>query len=332
VSSPTYPNKAGRRLFRPERWLGIEFRHLAALEAVAEEASFNRAGSRLGYTQSAISQQVAVLERAVGQKLIDRPGGRSRVALTPAGHLLLLHAEAIGARLAAAYADLTAMEQGTIGTMRVGTFHSLGGTLVPQILHEFTKRRPNIAVDLTELANDQELLTLLEQAALDVVFAHLPLPPGPYETTPLLTDDYVLVVERSAARRQQRATSIEQIAKIRLVGMKSCRSCDPFLAHLHSLGLKAEFAHRADSIQMIEGMVVAGLGSAIVPRLATDLMGAQVAVIGLDCLDLPQRLVAVVRNNNRIRESSISEIVAVAQLVSARLPQLHIQTLTQAVA
>src|SRR5205809_289204 len=90
-SSASCSSGGGRLMFRPERWLGIELRHLAALEAVAEEASFNRGASRLGYTQSAISQQIAALERAVGQRLIERPGGPSRVALTPAGHLLLRH-------------------------------------------------------------------------------------------------------------------------------------------------------------------------------------------------------------------------------------------------
>src|SRR3954471_15992566 len=94
------PSAGSRRLVRPERWLGIEFRHLAALEAIAQEGSFNRAARRLGYTQSAISQQIAALERAVGQQLVNRPGGPSPVGMTEAGELLLRHAETIGALLA----------------------------------------------------------------------------------------------------------------------------------------------------------------------------------------------------------------------------------------
>src|SRR5262245_39147462 len=68
-------------------WLGVELRHLAALQAIAEEGSFGRAAKRLGYTQSAISQQVATLERIVGEKLVERPGGPRPVALTEAGRL-----------------------------------------------------------------------------------------------------------------------------------------------------------------------------------------------------------------------------------------------------
>src|SRR5947209_11267534 len=91
-----------------DSWLGLELRHLIALKAIAEEGTFGRAAASLGYTQSAVSQQIAMLERIVGQKLIDRPGGPRRVSLTEAGELLLRHAEAIAARLSAAQADLVA--------------------------------------------------------------------------------------------------------------------------------------------------------------------------------------------------------------------------------
>ena len=68
-----------------DNWNALELRHLTALRAVAEEGTFGRAGQRLGYTQSAISQQIATLEKIVGQRLIDRPGGPRHVSLTEAG-------------------------------------------------------------------------------------------------------------------------------------------------------------------------------------------------------------------------------------------------------
>src|SRR6476660_3703161 len=88
----------------PDRWLGIELRHLLALEAVAREGSFGKAATSLGYTQSAVSQQIAMLERIVGQRLVERPGGPKPVSLTEAGRLLLTRAEVIAARLSAAQA------------------------------------------------------------------------------------------------------------------------------------------------------------------------------------------------------------------------------------
>ena len=78
-----------------DQWLGVELRHLAALEAVVEEGSFGRAARRLGYTQSAVSQQIAQLEKVVGAKLLERPGGPRAVSPTDAGRLLLRHADAI---------------------------------------------------------------------------------------------------------------------------------------------------------------------------------------------------------------------------------------------
>src|SRR2546423_10032573 len=69
----------------PDRWLGVELRHLIALQAVAREGSFGRAAERLGYTQSAVSQQIAALERIVGERLVERPGGPRRGSMTQAG-------------------------------------------------------------------------------------------------------------------------------------------------------------------------------------------------------------------------------------------------------
>src|SRR2546423_13165818 len=118
----------------PDNWLGVELRHFAALQAVASEGSFGRAAERLGYTQSAISQQIQTLEKIVGEKLVERPGGPRPVSLTEAGHLLLSHAESIVARLQAAQADLHALRSGEAGVLRVGTCPSCRAGLVPRSL------------------------------------------------------------------------------------------------------------------------------------------------------------------------------------------------------
>src|SRR3954467_965538 len=95
-----------------DRWLGVELRHLAALQAVAEEGSFGRAATRLGYTQSAVSQQIATLERLVGERLVERPGGPRPVSLTEAGTVLLRHADGIVARAPGAEAGLPSLRRG----------------------------------------------------------------------------------------------------------------------------------------------------------------------------------------------------------------------------
>ena len=92
--------------------MNLDLRHLRALQAVAEEGSFNKAAVRLGYTQSAVSQQIQTLERIVGDKLVERPGGPRPVSMTEAGNVLLVHANAIVARLRAAQADLSLLSDG----------------------------------------------------------------------------------------------------------------------------------------------------------------------------------------------------------------------------
>jgi molybdate transport repressor ModE-like protein len=92
-----------------ETWISVEVRHLSALLAVAEERSFRRAARRLGYTQSAISGQIAALERIVGARLVERSRGTAHVALTPAGDVLVRHAERVTAQLTEARAELKAV-------------------------------------------------------------------------------------------------------------------------------------------------------------------------------------------------------------------------------
>jgi molybdate transport repressor ModE-like protein len=301
---------ASRRLVRPERWLGIEFRHLAALEAIAQEGSFNRAARRLGYTQSAISQQIAALERAIGQRLVIRPGGSSPVGLTAAGELLLRHAETIAARLAAAAADLSALERGDLGMIRIGAVQTLGGTLVPSTLHALSLRRPELAVELTELTDDRELLLALEQAELDIVITHVPLPPGPFEAVRLYADDYVLLAHHSVAKTvREAAGSAEGLAGLRLIALNSPRTYEPFLAHLESLGATVAFSYRAGTIRTLEGLVLAGLGVAIVPRAATDLLTTGVTVVEPPCLGPLAHFVAAVRHADRVDDERTSEVI-----------------------
>ena len=141
-----------------DRWLGVELRHLAALQAIATEGAFGRAAARLGYTQSAVSQQIATLERIVGERLLERPGGPRPVSLTEAGRLLVRHAEAIVARLEAAQADLEALAAGAAGSLRVGTYQSVGARILPVLMREFAAAWPRVEIQLTESANDDELL------------------------------------------------------------------------------------------------------------------------------------------------------------------------------
>ena len=184
----------GSRKPEPDAWLGVELRHLAALEAVASEGNFGRAAERLGYTQSAVSQQIATLERIVGERLIDRPGGPRAVSLTEAGELLLRHAEAITARLDAARADMASLQAGETGTLRVATYQSVGARVLPGVMRRFLAEWPGIELGLSEPTTDPDLYAAIESGDLDLAFCSPPLPDGPFEALSLMSDPYVFAV------------------------------------------------------------------------------------------------------------------------------------------
>src|SRR5207253_5187565 len=125
-----------------------------------------RAARRLGYTQSAVSQQIAQLEKVVGAKLVERPGGPRAVSLTDAGRLLRRHADAIVARLAAAQADMAALLAGEAGPLRVGILQSVGARLLPQLIPRFKRDFPRVSVQVREGSTPDELLPLVESGEL----------------------------------------------------------------------------------------------------------------------------------------------------------------------
>jgi len=166
-------------IMEPDRWHGLDLRHLVALKAIADEGSFGRAAERLGYTQSAVSQQIATLERIVGLRLVERPGGPRPISLTEAGRILLRHADAIQARLLAAKADMSALEAGDAGRLRVGTFQSVGTRVLPSLLRRFSETHPNVEIVLRESVDEAELLEMIERGELDLTFWTLPAAPDP---------------------------------------------------------------------------------------------------------------------------------------------------------
>ena len=220
-----------------DRWLGIELRHLAALKAVAEEGSFRGAATQLGYTQSAISQQIATLERLVGAKLLERPGGPRAVSLTEAGRLVLRHAEAIMARLKAAEADVAAIVDGGAGRLRVGTFRAPARGSCRRCFSASAPLGPGVEVQLEESASDPVLLSAVERGDLDLTFAMPPLQEGPFEMVELMRDPWVLLVPRDSplAARPDPPT-LREVAGLPLIAPRLCASLEQIHAHFRARG------------------------------------------------------------------------------------------------
>jgi DNA-binding transcriptional LysR family regulator len=304
-----------------ERWNALEFRHLVALREVAEQGTFGAAAARLGYTQSAISQQLAALERIVGQRLLERPQGRRPTGLTDAGRMLLRHAEAVFARVQAARADLAALAAAGGAPLQVGTYQSIGVHVLPTVLRRFRDAWPNVQIRLREEAGDGLLLSAVESGELDVTFAMLPVGQGPFETVELVKDPYVLVVPAgSELARRSRPPSPRELSKLPLICFRSCRNEQRIEAYLRARGIELEIVFRSDDNMTVQAMVAAGVGIALVPRLSMLPAGQKVTLVDLDAR-LPPRMLGLIWHRDRFRPPATSAFVQTSVAVCTELQE-----------
>lgn len=304
-------------IMEPDRWLGVELRHLAALQAIAEEGSFGRAAARLGYTQSAVSQQIATLERIVGERLVERPGGPRAVTVTEAGRLLLRHAEAIVGRLRAAQADLEAFSKGEAGSLRLGTYQSVGARLLPRILQRFRSAWPDVEIRLADPRADNALLELLERGELDLTFTVLPLPEGPFAGVELMRDPFVLVVQADHPLATRPAPpTLREIGQLPLIGFPYCRGSMHGEDQLRANGIEPNVVFRSDDNGTVTGLVAAGMGAALTPRLIVEPNAEGVVVRELGTL-VPPRLLAIAWHRDRYRSPAAQAFVETARELCA---------------
>jgi DNA-binding transcriptional LysR family regulator len=295
----------------PDRWLGVELRHLAALESIATEGTFGRAAEKLGYTQSAISQQIATLERIVGERLIERPGGSRPVTFTEAGRILLRHAETIVARLQAAQADLAALAAGEAGTLHIGTFQSVGAKILPEVLRRFVATWPDVDIQLRESPDDGDLAAAVERGELDLAFVQLPIDNPSLETIELLRDDYVLLTAPDSPLANGKPPTLREIAAEPLIGSRTCRSSQLLLDQFRAAGLEPRYAFRSDENGVVQGLASAGIGVALVPRLAVDENDDSIRIVELGPKIAP-RIVGIVRHRDRYHSAAAQAFVATA--------------------
>ena len=284
----------------------VELRHFAALEAVGRTRSFVAAARELGYTQSAVSQQIARLERAVGQKLVERPGGPRPVALTEAGTLLLRHADAIVAQLDAAEADMAALAAGAAGPLRLGIFQSVGARILPGLLRRFREEWPLVEVRVREETDAAELLRLLEHGELDLTFADLPLRGGPFEWNEILRDPYVLLVPADDALAQRDAApALRDLAGLPLVTWRQLGEPETYLrGRVPNLNV----VFRSDDNGTLVGLVSEGLGYAVVPQLVVNPRNAAYVALPFGNR-IPPRHLAIVWHRDRYRSAAAEAFI-----------------------
>src|ERR687895_3002119 len=249
----------------------LDVRRMKVLREVAARGSFSAAAEALNFTQSAVSQHVAALERESGAKLVER--GARGVRLTVAGRALVDHTDAIVARIEAAEEELAAIAGLRGGRLRLACFQSAGATLVPRAVAVFHERHPDVELGMVEAEPDvasERLRSGEIDLALVYDFERIPgMLDGELELTALIDDPYDLIVPKGhalAARKRLRLTDLADEPWVSSSDDIGCRAITDRVCR--DAGFEPRVAFEADETLAAQALVAAGVGVTLLPRLA----------------------------------------------------------------
>ena len=247
----------------------LDVKRMKVLREVAAERSFSAAAQKLGYTQSAVSQQIAALERESGSVLIERnPRG---IRLTDAGEALVRHAEGILARIADAEAELEAIAGLRGGRLRLGSFPTAGATLMPKAIAAFSSKHPGVELSLAE-ADPMESLPRLKAGELDLVLVDDTsgvLDQDEVEFEHILDDPLHIALPKDHPLVDRPRLRFEDLAEDQWIQPTQACACS---RHAEEACAKAGYvprvAYESDDFGVVQGLVAAGVGVALLPELA----------------------------------------------------------------
>jgi DNA-binding transcriptional LysR family regulator len=244
---------------------------LKVLSEVISKGSFSAAAESLSYTQSAVSQAIARLEAETGTTLVVRD--RRGVRPTAAGATLVEHAERIFAGVEAAEADLAAVLGAQSGPLRVASFPSAGATLMPLAVAAFRAEHAGVSLTLAE-GEPEEIAPRLRAGEFDLAllfeFPGVREPPGAgLRSTRLLVDPMHVALP---AKHPLAGKPAIKLADLRDEDWVQTSASSPCARHVVRSCLVAGFepnvTFESDDYETVQGLVAAGVGVALIPRLA----------------------------------------------------------------
>jgi DNA-binding transcriptional LysR family regulator len=273
----------------------LDTRRIRVLCEVARLGSFSAAAATLGYTQPAISRQIATLEAEVGAILVRRvPQG---AVLTDAGRLLVERGGEILTRLADVEVELRALSGLEGGTLRLASFASAAAAIVPLAVAAFRVRHPSVELSIV-MADPVESLPMLRAGELDLALSH---------DSAALTGDPVLAggvrdehagvdvvhlfddpmyvampAEHPLASRGELELSAFADEPWMLATSATCPDSRLFLRACHTAGFEPRIAFQNDDYSAILGFVAAGVGVALIPDMVARGVRDDVVVRELD--------------------------------------------------
>jgi DNA-binding transcriptional LysR family regulator len=286
---------------------------LAVLRQLARTGSFSAAAAALSFTQPAVSQQIAALEREVGTQLVER--GRRGVTLTEAGEILVGHAEEILGRLADAERELAAYVGLRAGRLRLAAFESAGATLIPPAVARFHELHRDVELRVTQMEPEEASAALLNrQIDLAVVYDLEP-PTGllgeELELTYLFDDRYAAVVSRDHPLADNERVGLDELADDVWINTPRRDLCNRIIvASCEQAGFRPKVGFEVDEIATSQGLVANGMGVTLLPDLALGSRhdGLVVKPLGDDA---PVRHVWAARVAGRYRTPASEAMVAI---------------------
>jgi DNA-binding transcriptional LysR family regulator len=273
----------------------LDVRRMRVLREVAAQGSFSAAAEQLAYTQSAVSQQIATLERETGTTLVER--GSRGVRLTDAGRALVEHTDVILARLADAEAELDAIAGLRAGRLRIVSFPSAGATVMPPAIARFRAAHPAVELTLWP-AEPADGMAMVRAGEADIALTVEPpdacnIPVDGIERTTLLEDPMFAMLPAGHPLARRRRLSLGDLAaESWIIGSSAgtCPDAQIVLGACRGAGFEPHVAFQSDDYLAIQGFVAAGVGVSLIPDLALVTVREDVVVRSLGA-GRPSRLI-----------------------------------------
>src|SRR5271165_4840034 len=250
----------------------VDLKHLQALIGVAECGSFSAAAEAIGTVQSNVSAHVAKLERELDALLVDR----STCRVTEEGQVVVDRGRRMMIELEAMVADVMALRQQVVGTVRVGMIGTTGRWLVPQLFARLRARHPHVRMSVAD-GTSSSLEPQLVTGHLDVAVVTLPVPGDELSATPLFEEDLMLVVpcDHPLARRPAKKRGgpaplpLAALADLELLlPLPGTPLRDEIEAAVLPAGITLRPSMELDGLRMLASLTFDGYGPAILPATA----------------------------------------------------------------
>jgi DNA-binding transcriptional LysR family regulator len=299
----------------------LDVKRLTALREVSRRGSFSAAADELYLSQSAVSQQIATLEREVGMRLLDRT--REGPKLTDAGSVLVAHAEAAIARLDEAERELAAIAGLAGGELRLASFPSASATVLTEAVSTFHQRRPEVRLAVSD-AEPEVSLPRLRGGELDLALSFdYPSVPAPeerdLERTLLLTESmYVALPKRHPLAKRDVVPLIELCEAVWLSGSCPSSCGEAVIGACRRAGFEPRVGFESDDYHVMQGFIAAGLGVTLLPDLALPTLRSELVVRPTDP-PAPTRRVWAVTRSEQARSPATEEMLAILAEVGERM-------------